>query len=211
MPCWGGYDLGSTSDLTSFRLVWWVDGRLKTWGTRYLPEAAVEARAMKSNAPYKRWVSQQFMGYPLLTVTAGDVTDYTKIEKDIRWAMDVFNVQVIGYDTWNSADLNNRLTESGAPLIQVRQGIASLSAAMKEVDRCYLSGNFDHGGDEALTWCASNVVAKQDDNGNVKPSKERSAEKIDDYAALINAVAVSLNTPVKPASIYETQQGIVTV
>ena len=43
------------------------------------------------------------MGYPLLTVTAGDVTDYTKIEKDIRWAMDVFNVQVIGYDTWNSA------------------------------------------------------------------------------------------------------------
>ena len=35
-----------------------------------------------------------------------------------------------------------------------------------------------------------NVVAKQDDNGNVKPSKERSAEKIDDYAALINAVAV---------------------
>ena len=211
VPCWGGYDLGSTSDLTSFRLVWWVGGRLKTWGTRYLPEAAVEARAMKSNAPYKRWLSQTFQGYPLLTVTPGDVTDYAWIEKDIRWALSVFNVQMIGYDTWNSADLNNRLMESGAPLMQVRQGIASLSAAMKEVDRCYLAGMFDHAGDEALTWCASNVVAKSDDNGNIKPSKERSAEKIDDYAALINAVAVSLSaTPAKP-SIYETQRGLTMV
>jgi phage terminase large subunit-like protein len=208
VPCWGGIDLGATSDLTSFRLVWWVDGRLKTWGLRYLPEAAANERASKSNSPFKRWMSREFMGRPLLTVTPGDVTDYPWMEKDIRWAMATFKVQAIGFDKWNSQDLVNRLIEDGAPMVEVRQGVASLNGPMKEVDRCYLGGNLDHGGDEALNWCASNVVARRDENDNIAPSKKLSAEKIDDYAALLNAVAVSLKEPVKKPSIYETQRGL---
>ena len=35
-PCWGGLDLASTSDLTSFRLIWIQGGRLKTWGKTLL-------------------------------------------------------------------------------------------------------------------------------------------------------------------------------
>jgi phage terminase large subunit-like protein len=205
VPCWGGYDLGSTSDLTSFRLIWWHEGRLKTWGTRYLPAAAVESATKKSNRPYKRWSQQTLCGYPLLIVTEGNVTDYARIEQTICWALDVFNVQAIGFDRWNSQDLNNRLAERGAPLIEVRQGVVSLSGAMKEVDRCYLGGLLDHGGDEALTWCASNVVSRPDDNGNLAPSKKRSADKIDDYAALLNAVAVSLKERPAGPSLYETR------
>ena len=204
VPCWGGYDLASVSDLTSFRLIWWVDGRLKTWGSRYLPEAAVQARTTRNSVPYARWVRSEFMGRPLLQTTEGDVTDYRAIERDIRWALETFNVQAIGFDHWNSQDLNNRLTEDGAPLVQVRQGHASLSGPMKELDRTYLAGLLDHGGDEVLTWCASNVVAQADDNGNIKPSKKLSTEKIDDYAALVNAIAVSLDAePKKGPSVYE--------
>lgn len=208
VPCYGGLDLAATSDLTSFRLIWWMDGRLKTWGLRYLPEAAANSRASKSNSPFKRWLTMEFMGRPLLTVTEGDVTDYRRVEKDIRWALYYFNIQAIGYDTWNSQDVVNRLLEDGAPMVEVRQGHGSLSGPMKEVDRQYLGGTFDHGGDEALNWCASNVVARLDDNENIKPSKRLSQEKIDDYAALLNAVAVSLKDPPAPKSIYETQHGL---
>ena len=204
VPCWGGYDLASVSDMTSFRLIWWLDGRLKTWGTRYLPEAAVQVRTTRNSVPYARWVNTEFMGRRLLQVTEGDVTDYRAIERDIRWALATFNVQAIGYDHWNSQDLNNRLMEDGAPLVQVRQGHASLSGPMKELDRAYLAGVFDHGGDEVLTWCASNVVAQEDDNGNIKPSKKLSSEKIDDYAALVNALAVSQGAePKEGPSVYE--------
>jgi len=84
------------------------------------------------------------------------------------------------------------LTADGAPMIEVRQGFASLTGPMKELDRLYLAGLLAHGGDEVLAWCASNVVARRDDADNLKPSKTKSADKIDDYTALLNAIAVML-------------------
>lgn len=200
VPCYVGIDLGSVSDLTSVRVVWPVNGRLKTWGLRYLPEAAVEPRTIRNSVPYQRWARTQFMGRPYLTVTEGNTTDYRVVERDIRWIIDQFNVQAIGFDPWNAQDLSQRLLEDGAPMIEVRQGFASLTGAMKELDRLYLEGLLDHGGDEVLTWCASNVVARPDDAGNIKPSKGKSTEKIDDYCALLNAIAVSLGEESQPYS-----------
>lgn len=220
VPCWMGYDLGATSDLTSWRLVWWVDGRLKTWGLRYVPEAAVDSRSKKNGVPYSRWVLQPPAGAwsetsdigahlalrKLLNTTEGDVTDYAYVEKDIRWALKVFKIQGIGFDSWKSQDLNNRLQADAAPLVEVRQGHATLAGPMQELDRLYLSGLVDHAGDETLAWCASNVVARADHNENLVPSKRLSNEKIDDYAALLNAMAIGLNhEPAKGPSVYETR------
>ncbi len=212
VPCWMGFDLASTSDLTSLRLAWRVDGRLLTFGFRYLPEAAVTPRSAKNSVPYARWVNMPLPGVAdldgdlgdylkprrLLTTTPGDVTDYAYIEKDIRWAVGIFAVQSIGYDPYNATDLVNRLSADGMPLQIVRQGGITLSGPMKELDRLYLSGQLAHGGDEVLTWCASNVVARPDHNDNLAPSKKLSNEKIDDYAALLNALTVCLATEEPP-------------
>jgi len=203
VPCWAGYDLAATSDLTSLRLIWWVDGRLITWGLRYLPEAAVAIRTERNSVPYARWVREEFMGRPYLTVTPGEVTDYAWIEKDIRWALSTFNIQGIGFDNWKSQDLNSRLMADGAPLIEVRQGHATLAGPLQELDHLYLSGRLEHGGDEVLNWCASNVVCRPDENLNLVPSKKRSHEKIDDYAALLNALAISLSAKPAGRSVYE--------
>ena len=75
----------------------------------------------------------------------------------------------------------------------MRQGHSTLSGPMAELDRLYLAGLLDHAGDEILTWCASNVVARADHNDNLVPSKKLSLEKIDDYAALLNALTVSMH------------------
>lgn len=42
-----------------------------------------------------------------------------------------------------------------------------------------------------LNWCASNLIARRDDNMNMAPDKKRSADKIDDLAALLMAIGVS--------------------
>ena len=219
VPCFAGYDLGSTSDLTAFRLTWRMDGRLKTWGLRYVPEAAVQPRTKKNGVPYGRWVTQRPAGTwdagsdiglrlaerRLLTVTPGDTTDWEFIETDIRWAMSVFNIKAIGFDSWRAQDLNNRLLVEGAPLIQVVQGHKTLSAPFDELDRLYLKGLLDHAGDEVLNWCASNVVARPDANNNLIPSKTKSLEKIDDYAALLNAVTVGASRTEELPSVYESR------
>lgn len=39
-----------------------------------------------------------------------------------------------------------------------------------------------------MTWCASNVVAKEDAKGNIFPRKEKPEYKIDGIVATINAM-----------------------
>ena len=77
-PCYGGLDLASTTDLTSFRLVWKVDGKYYTWGRRWIPQSAVASRTERGTVPYASWVAS---GY--LEQTEGDVTDYAVVEQAI--------------------------------------------------------------------------------------------------------------------------------
>lgn len=186
VPCWGGLDLASVSDMCSFRLVWKVGDRVKTWGRRYLPLEAIEPRTKQGNVPYQVW---HRAGH--LVATPGNVTDYAFIERDILWALETFNVQAIGFDPWNATDLVNRLLEKNAPMVLFRQGHGSFNGPMKELDRLYLKGLLDHGGDPILAWNASNVVARKDVNENIAPDKSRSQEKIDDYVALVMAIGMS--------------------
>ena len=56
-----------------------------------------------------------------------------------------------------------------------------------------------------LEWCASNMVAKTDQNLNTAPDKKKSADKIDDMVALLMAIGVGLT----PEESDEITQGFV--
>lgn len=185
-PCYGGLDLASTSDIASFRLVWNVSGKIYTHGWRWVPNAAIRARTERGTVPYAAWVES---GH--LIATEGNVTDYAEIEPVIVAACERFNIQQIGYDRWNATELANRLTGAEVPLVEFIQGPRSYHPAMQALERAYMSGNFAHGGDPVLNWCASNVVARRDVNLNMAPDKKNSADKIDDMSALLMAVGVS--------------------
>lgn len=186
-PCFGGLDLASTSDLCSFRLVWNVDGAIYTHGWRWAPESAVAYRTERGTVPYASWVETG-----LLKQTEGNVTDYGVIERDILDACERFDVQLIAYDRWNASDLVNRLVEAELPMIEFVQGPKSYHPAMQSLERAYIAGKLAHGGDQILNWCASNLITRRDDNLNMAPDKKRSADKIDDMAALLMAVGVSI-------------------
>lgn len=185
-PCWGGLDLASTRDITAFRLVWSVDGVLYTHGWRWVPADAVKQRTERGTVPYASWVESG-----LLIQTEGDVIDTAEIEQAILDACERFNVQMIGFDQWNAADLTNRLSEKDVPLQVFIQGTKSFHPAMQVLERAYISGQFAHGGDQLLNWCASNLVTRRDHNMCMAPDRKRSADKIDDMVALLMAVGVS--------------------
>lgn len=186
VPCYGGLDLASTTDITSFRLVWILDGVIYTHGWRWVPESAVAYRTERGTVPYAAWVQSG-----LMKQTSGDVTDYSVIEQDIKDAYEKFNVQQIAYDRWNALDLVNRLVEAEIPLIEFVQGPKSYHPAMQALEHAYISGNLRHGGDPLLAWCASNLVARHDQNMNMAPDRRKSADKIDDLAALLMAVGLT--------------------
>jgi phage terminase large subunit-like protein len=186
-PCTAGLDLASTRDLCSFRLVWRVDGVYYTWGRRWVPKWAVAQRTERGAVPYAAWVAS---GH--LTQTDGDVVDYAVVEADIREAFDLYLPSAIAYDRWNATDICNRLVAAELPMVEFIQGPKSYHPEMQEFERAYIAGNFRHGGDPVLTWCASNIVARTDQNMNTAPDKKRSPEKIDDMAALLMGIGAML-------------------
>jgi phage terminase large subunit-like protein len=192
MPCYGGLDLASTSDICSFRLVWRVDGKIITHGWRWVPESAVAYRTERGTIPYASWTESG-----LLMKTPGNVVDYAIIEHGIKEICEKFNIQNIAYDRWNATDLVNRLVDEEIPLIEFIQGPKSYHPAMQELERHYMAGNVAHGGDPVLMWCASNIIARRDANLNMAPDKKNSADKIDDMASLLMAVGISIQAEEK--------------
>lgn len=197
-PCWAALDLASTLDLTAWRLVWLVDGIYYTWGRRWVPQSAVQARTERNTAPYAGWVAAG-----LITETPGEVTDYAIVEADIRADIARFQPSIVAYDRWNASEISQRLLADDLPLVEFVQGTKSFHPAMKELERLYIGGKLRHGGDPVLNWCASNLISRTDVNLNMAPDKKKSPDKIDDMVALLMAVGVSIAPDEGEESPYE--------
>lgn len=188
-PCWGGLDLASTRDLTSFRLVWHVEDVFYTHGWRFVPAAAVHGRTERGLVPYQAWVQAGVL------IEAGqEVTDYDEVERCVLSANERFDIKMIGYDSWNAKQLTQKLIASDVPMQEFIQGPKSYHPAMQALETAYVSGALAHGSDPVLNWCASNLVARTDQNMNTAPDKKKAPEKIDDIVALLMGIGVMLQT-----------------
>jgi phage terminase large subunit-like protein len=209
---WGGLDLASVSDLTA--LAWALpdeDAGYDVLWRFWLPEEALPQLDAATAGSASGWVKQGW-----ITLTPGDVTDYDFLKRDLLRDLNHFDVQGIGYDRWNSSQLVIDLEEKeDAPMIKVGQGVASLSAPMKEMDRLIRAGTnkrplLRHGGNPVARWMADNLVPYTDAAGNVKPDKAKSMEKIDGMSALVTALAVAMTADAPFRSAYE-DRGLITV
>lgn len=201
----GGLDLASTSDLCALCWLFPDDekGGYDALWRLWTPEANVEALDRRTAGEASVWVRQG-----LLAVTPGNVADYDWIKAQIERDMDTFDVRSIGYDPWNASQLTNDLVEQGAPMVQVRQGFATLSPPTKELQRILLAGTEEtpllrHGGNPAVRWQVDNLAVAEDPAGNVKPDKANSGDKIDAVAALVAALSEAMTRTPQKRSAYD--------
>jgi phage terminase large subunit-like protein len=190
----GGLDLASVSDLTALSWVFpdGAGGYDVLWRF-WLPEEALPKLDAATAGSASGWVKDGW-----ITLTPGDVTDYDFIKKTIVADAETFKVEGVGYDRWNSSQLIIDLTEKeGLPMVKVGQGVVSLSAPTKEMDRIIRVGTaarpmLRHGGNPVARWMADNLTVYSDASGNIKPDKAKSMNKIDGISALVTALAVSM-------------------
>jgi len=182
--CWGGLDLGSTSDLASYALDFPDgDGGHDVLWRAFAPRAVMPALDRRTGGLASVWERD---GH--LTVTEGNVIDYGHIKQALRDDAETYQVREIAFDRWGATQLSVDLLDEGFPLVQVGQGFASLSAPTKELLRCIAAGTYRHGGNPLVRWQAGNVVTRTDPAGNIKPDKQRSMDKIDSVAAAVMAL-----------------------
>lgn len=209
---YGGLDLASTGDLCS--LCWLFpdeQGGYDVVWRHWCPERAYETLLRRTARLAEVWRREG-----LLQVTDGDVADYGYIRAQINRDRELFDVQTIAYDPWNSSQLVNDLVDDGAQLQQVRQGFASLSAPLKQIGYVLAQGTseapmFRHGGDSLMRWQTDNLAVASDPAGNVKPDKSRSGDKIDGWSAAVSAMAARMGAEKGATSAYDDGHGLVII
>ncbi len=183
-PCWVGLDLASKTDIAALVLLFAhpeIADAFVVFGKYYLPEDTVSSSA---NSQYSGW-----MRTGRLTVTAGNVIDFSWIEADLIDFASRFEIQSVAFDPFQATQLSTRMMAEGLPMIEVRPTVLNFSEPMKTLEALVLQRKLAHDGDPVLGWMASNVVAHLDAKDNIYPRKERAENKIDGIVALIMALS----------------------
>lgn len=195
-PCYGGLDLSSKIDMTSFVLLFPPDDINRKWivlAWFWIPEERIKERVLNDRVPYDIWVKQDY-----LKTTPGNVIDYAFIEKKILELANMFDIQEIGFDPWNAMQTAIRLGDEGLTMVEIRQGFRSMSPPMKEIEQLVRGKKILHNGHPVLRWNFGNVETKTDENDNIRPVKSKSTERIDGVVAMINAMARAMLLTKKP-------------
>lgn len=188
--CFSMIDLSKTRDVTALaHLFPPIDGD-PLWHLAlrfFVPEATIDERSRRDRVKYDQW---EQMG--ALEKTPGDWVDQAYVKNAIQEDAGQFQIQAHGYDPWGATKLAQELLEEGAPMVEVRQGIQTLGEASAKFEELVYAGLLDHGGHPVMRWMVENVVLHMDRNGNFKPDKAASAEKIDGVVAVVGALALAI-------------------
>lgn len=182
-PCYGGLDLGSTSDFNAFVRVWQGPEKIYVKPMFWLPEETIENRRDATGTQIRQWVQDG-----IIIPTPGNVTDYRYIVKHIMETINSAPIQSIAFDRWNATQPVAELMDSGVKMAPFGQGYGSMSAPTKEVERMAKKGAIIHGGNAVLRWMMGNVLLTKDPANNVKVDKAKSGDKVDGVVAMVMAI-----------------------
>lgn len=182
--CFVGMDLSSTKDLTALVAVFPDADGFDVLAQFFIPADNVRERSNRDRVPFDQWAKDG-----QVIATPGNVVDYEAVRGVLKsWAV-LYDVKEIAFDPWNATDLVTRLQDQdGFTCVPMRQGFVSLSAPTKSLEKAILSRTLRHNRHPVLRWNVSNVSVETDAAGNLKPSKQKSTERIDGVVALIMAI-----------------------
>lgn len=199
--CYGGLDLSSSGDITAFVLMF--PPRMETEPYYMLPffwvpEDTIPLRVKRASVPYDVWVRQ---GY--LMSTEGNVIHYGFIEKVIEQLGELYHIREIAFDRWGAVQMVQNLEGAGFTVVPIGQGYRDMSPPTKAFYELLMKGEIIHGGNPVMRWMAGNVVVETDPAGNIKPTKAKSAEKIDGIVAAIMALDRCIRNAGQQGSVYD--------
>lgn len=183
-PAFAAVDLSTVNDVAALVLVWRMDDEYWCRPWFWLPRHTAERRQKQDRIEYLTWAQQG-----LIELTEGNSIDYRFIRHRVNELGRQHGIQEIAYDPWNASHLATELgEEDGFSMVQYRQGYVTMNEPTKLLLRLLADGKLRHGGNPVLRWMASNLAGRSDPAGNLKPDKEKSADKIDGVVALIMAL-----------------------
>jgi phage terminase large subunit-like protein len=178
-------DLSETQDLSALVLVGNLDGRTLIFPKFYLPKDNIVSKSKKDGANYLAW---EKAGY--LTLLDGDVIDYDYIYEDILAIDKEIDLEELIFDKWNARQLINNLDkQTYITCVEFPQMMKFFSPILKEFVVMMHRKEIAHNNNKILNWNISNTTVITDPSGNVRPNKEKGANKIDGTVATLMALS----------------------
>jgi len=212
--CWAGIDLSMSTDMSAVALVFpyelpgpWPQGVLPEQGYDvlpffWIPEDGITKREQRDGMPYRRWAEEGF-----LELCDGKAIDYRDVEARLKWADEMFDLQEMCFDPWNSRQISLMLVDEGYKCCEIRQGLQTLSEPSKKLLELVATGKLQHGGHPVLRWNASCASAKWNNDNMMfeKPDRLRNSTRIDGISATVDALSQALRArPKFRRSIFDT-------
>ena len=180
-----GLDLSAKIDLTSLAFEFKIDDLYYVIGHSFMPADTFEERRRSDKVPYELWEKQGW-----LTVLPGAVVDYRAV---VAYAKE--RTEAEGWrrgewciDPWGAAQISADLVEDGEDVVEIVQGIKTLSEPTKDFRDMVLQKRVVHEGSPVIAWAMGNAIADEvDRNKNIILNKKKSRERIDPAASIINA------------------------
>mgnify|MGYP000968275822 FL=1 len=186
LPCSMGADLSQGDDFCAFTFLFPLSrGEFGVTTRCYITEKTLLALPGALRAKYEEFIREES-----LQVLDGTVLDMMEVYEDLDYfitGLDL-DVRAFGFDPYNAKEFVNRWeSENGSFGIEkVIQGARTESVPLGELK--HLAENRDLIFYEGLmSYCMGNAMTMEDTNGNRKLIKKRSDQKVDAFAALMDA------------------------
>lgn len=209
--CFAGLDLGVTQDISVLSLAFYLKDPapgeelpdIALLNYYWIPQDSVRERYLNDGVRYPDWVQE---GY--LRTTPGNTTRYDIIRAFINEAMQTYEIAELAVDQAHAAQLMVQLSDDGLNVVKHSQGLMSMTNPTKSLEELILSKKLKPGYDPVFRWMVLNTVVYADGNGNVKPMKNKSEEKIDGVVSAAMAVGRLLISPEPQNFVYNERKGI---
>lgn len=218
LEAYGGVDLSYIRDITAYTLNFKLPN-----GKRYLkhkffvPLDSASDREQATGIPYSQWIRE---GH--LIGCSGNTIDYSIVKEYIISDLQQYNIHTIGFDKANASHIMQEINDVVAPLhlnidgkwqfinrvYGISPHVKTISPPTKEFERMVFCDDPEiyHDGNPIMEWMIGNVVIKSNAEGDIRPDKEKSEEKIDGVMSTILSIEQQLywsKTESKQKSKYE--------
>lgn len=196
VPCYGGVDLGSTSDLTSFSLVWPIGAEVYQRSWFWIPRDGIAERSHRDGVPYGQWAENGHV-----ELTDGQITNWIHVTERIEQICRQYSVRQIAFDRYGARDFASRLQDGGLEVIDYGQGYVSMNAPCRRLEELVSERKLRHDGNPVLRWNADCAEVTSDPAGNikiVKPKRLYSTKRVDGLVALAMSLGISLTAAPSP-------------
>lgn len=197
--CYIGIDLAATKDFCALVYIFPVGDILYIFPKLYIPESMVNERESFMGSIIRDWADSNY-----ITVTPGNVHDYSFIIDELEKSMSDFQIKKVGMDQAFATNLMVDLLDMNLPVESYRQSKLYMSPPSKEFERRILNKTLVHSGNPALGWMVGNAYIKTDAIGNIQVDKQQSDDKVDGVIATIIGIGVYMNDKLSDAQAPET-------